>query len=53
MKNEKIHIAPNSEKPYNLIRHILEDKKRIQEAIEKGVPLSSLKGINFVKPVQY
>jgi hypothetical protein len=53
MKNEKGHTTPTSEKPYNLFRQILEDQRRIEEAISNGVPLSSLKGIKFVNPLKY
>jgi len=32
------------------VRKMLEDKIRIDQAIRDGIPLSSLKGINFVNP---
>lgn len=53
VKKEKIFTIPASEKPYNLIRQMLEDQRRIEEAISNGVPLSSLKGIKFVNPLKY
>jgi hypothetical protein len=51
MKNEKIHTVSKPKKAYNIFAKILDDKKRIREAIIKGESLSTLKDINFVKPI--
>ena len=50
MKNKKTNITPQKKKS-NPFFKMFEDKKRIQEAIFKGESLSSLKGIQFVKPI--
>lgn len=51
MKNKKKNTTPPSSQAKNPFVRILQDKKRIQEAVCKGVPLSSLKDIKFVKPI--
>jgi len=49
MKKKATHnIQPKTNHPF--IR-ILEDNRRIQNAINKGQALSTLQGINFVKPI--
>jgi len=35
----------------NPIAKMIEDKKKIRQAIKDNKPLSSLEGINFVKPL--
>ena len=35
----------------NPIAKMIEDKKRIQQALKENKPLSTLKGITFVKPL--
>ncbi|WP_158288521.1 hypothetical protein [Mucilaginibacter psychrotolerans] len=49
----KTHTTPKKQKesPVNPFIQMIEDKKRIDKATEEGKPLSTLKGINFVKPV--
>jgi len=53
MKGNKPHITPWSEKTKkeNPIAKMIRDKKRIQEAIANGIPVSSLKDIKFVHPI--
>jgi len=51
MKNKKIHSVSKPQKPTNLFAKILQDKQRIRNAIIKGESLSTLKDINFVKPI--
>jgi hypothetical protein len=46
----KTHIAPK--KTVNPFAQMIEDKMRIDRAVEEGKSPSTLKGINFVKPLQ-
>lgn len=53
MKDKKPNSIskPNKPKRENPIARMIRDKKRIQEAIANGIPVSSLKDIEFVHPV--
>lgn len=52
MKTKKTDKKPlNSANSSNPFAKMIDDKKRIQEAITKNIPLSSLNGIKFVKPI--
>lgn len=46
-----MHKASKPKKANNLFAKILEDKQRIQHTIIKGDSLSTLKDVNFVKPI--
>lgn len=41
----------NTAKTINPFIQMIEDKKRVNRAVEAGKPLSTLKGIRFVKPI--
>jgi hypothetical protein len=49
MSRAKLNTANKSVNPFI---KMIEDKKRIVEAIRNGKDLSTLKGINFVSPIQ-
>ena len=53
MISEKPHTSPNKQKKtvVNPFIKMIDDKKKIDQAVQDGKPLSSLKDINFVKPV--
>ena len=53
MKNKKPNSipAPDKAKRENPIARMIRDKKRIQEAIAKGIPVASLKDIEFGHPI--
>jgi hypothetical protein len=52
VKSKKTHIIPGKKNSTgNPIAKIIEDKKRITEAIKNKKPLSTLNGIKFVKPI--
>jgi hypothetical protein len=52
MSRKKTHIVPKKKKSSkNPFFKMFEDKLRIQEALQKGESLSSLKDIKFVKPI--
>jgi hypothetical protein len=40
-----------AENKVNPFSKLMEDKKRIEKAVEENVPLSSLKDIKFVRPL--
>ena len=44
-------VAVNTERPYNFIVKVIEDKKRIVETLKKGGKLSSITGIKIVAPL--
>jgi len=50
MKNKKPNSKPRTPRENPFVK-MLRDKRRIQEAVANGVPLSSLKDIAFVHPV--
>lgn len=50
MKDKKPDSKPRSEKENPIVK-MIHDKQRIMEAIAKGIPLSSLKEIEFVHPL--
>ncbi len=52
MDEVKSNILQKNKKPAkpNPFIQMIEDKKRIDQAIQNGEPLSSLKDIKFVKP---
>jgi hypothetical protein len=52
MDNIKPHTLRKKPKAsfVNPFIQMIEDKKKIDQAIQEGKPLSSLKDINFVKP---
>ena len=49
----KSHKSKNkqAETPENPFIKLIEDKDEISKAVKEGKPLSTLKGIRFVKPV--
>lgn len=49
MNSTKTNIE--SKKNVNPFIQMIEDKKRINRAVEEGKSLSTLKGIKFVKPL--
>jgi hypothetical protein len=53
VNNTKSHTAPKKQKTSFVNRFIqmIADKKKIDEAIQEGKPVSTLKDIKFVKPV--
>ncbi len=51
MENKKVYTSTGTKMPYNLLAKMLEDQNRIMEAIHNKQPLSTLKGIKFVKPL--
>jgi len=51
MESKKTHKKPQTKKTESPFVKILKDKRRIQEAIVNGVPLSSLSDIKFVHPI--
>ena len=53
MDNTKSDTAQKNKKPAkaNPFIQMIEDKKRIDQAIQNGESLSSLKDIKFVKPL--
>lgn len=52
MKDKEANKKPAAaSKASNPFIKMLEDKKRINDAIATNTPLSSLKGIKFVKPL--
>ncbi len=53
MSTTKSHIASKKPKPtvVNPFVQMIEDKKKIDQAIEDGKSLSDLKNIKFVKPI--
>jgi hypothetical protein len=51
LMKEKKPINSKKDKRENPFAKMIRDKERIKEAIAKGIPLSSLKDIEFVHPV--
>ena len=53
VNNTKSHIVPKKQKsiPTNPFIQMIEDKKKIDQVIEDGNSLSTLKDIKFVKPL--
>lgn len=50
MKSKTRNSKPKKTKENPFVK-MMRDKARIKEAIQQGIPLSSLKGIEFVHPV--
>ena len=44
-------VTPKKEVKKNPIAQMIEDQKRIIDATRKGKPMSSVKGVKFVKPL--
>jgi hypothetical protein len=53
MDDIKSNIARKKKRPakVNPFIQMIEDKKRIDQAIQNGEPISALKDIKFVKPL--
>ncbi|PWV47470.1 hypothetical protein [Chitinophaga sp. S165] len=51
MEDKKVYTSTGTKMPYNLLVKMQEDQNRIMEAIHNGQPLSTLKGIEIVKPL--
>lgn len=50
MKSKTTNSKPKKTRENPFVK-MMRDKARIKEAIQQGIPLSSLKGIEFVHPV--